>query len=164
MKKIFTLILLLVTFNIYANFPAHNLLLTNTGNRIIYYALSTTENHYQNILCATINNISLKEEVIGSIEPLTTETLMIQPLPDYVNYCNSTWINYTFSFGLTQKAAIYNENWIYITSEFNFSMSASEPYQYVFDCYNNNVCTDKVINQGSSIQYMLDSNSQDFKY
>ncbi len=164
MKKIFILVFLLFTFNVYANFTSKDLLLSNTGNRIIYYALSSTENHYQNILCASVNKNSLKEEVIGYIEPLTTETLTIQPLPDYVNYCSSTWINYTFSFGLTKQAAIYNMNWIYINSQFNFNINASKPYQYIFNCYNKNVCTDKIINNDDSIQYMLDSNSEDFIY
>lgn len=148
--------------------PSFTLKLTNNGDRLIYYALSTTDYHYSPNLCLIVNNATIKQEVFGSIPSGVSKNLVLQPVSDYINFCGSSWISVTFSYGLTLDGALYNQNWIYTGIRFNFSPGTnnSKPFNYQVENFSNSkdVFSDPLINHDLSQQYMINSNSADFVY
>ena len=138
-------------------FQPYNVILNNTGNKVIYVALAVAQDHYNNILGMTVNGKTTKQEIYYPILPAGVVTLKLQPLQNYFDYTNNYYMRYDFAFGLSQQSATYNLNDILFQISFNapplqYSLSQSSKAIIRYDV--NNITT----------EYYIDSDSQYFVY
>jgi len=111
--------------------------------------------------------IRIKQEANGEILSGTSKTITLLALDNYIDYCVGSWITSTFSFGLTEDGAKYNQNWIYINYDFNFSPNTNNKLPFTWESSvnspNKDVFTTDVTPENETIFY-VDSNSASFVY
>ena len=138
-------------------FQPYNIILSNTGNKVIYVALAVTAYSYNNILGMTVNGKTTKQEVYYPILPASVITLKMQPLQNYSDYTNNFYMRYNFAFGLSQQSATYNFD------EIEFEIFFNTPVLwYTLSAGNRAIITYQVNN--NTIEYYINSNSQYFVY
>jgi len=143
-------------------FTAEKFIMTNTGSVPIFYALNYSSNEYSDYLCTTMNGIDFKSKVLGMIYPKNSETMSMLPRDNYIDFCRNTELSYSFSFGLTQDSASYNENSALLSWAFNNipNQQGVPPFTWVKPYATVTAITPDEQSDGSYIIYIYSDSSQ----
>ncbi len=135
----------------------------NTGSQFIYYALSQNQWDYTSFLSLTINDLTDRNDVIGTLASNEIKKFVFTPLPKYYKFTQQPSSTYQFTFGhsLTSAKTYINYPWMKVT--FNL-VTESEPYswgiadngknaQYAVDCHSTGTLTAKCDINSDSVEF-----------
>ncbi len=146
--------------------------LYNNGTKPIYYGLSDTWGTYSNVLCTTVNGLTMKEQVRGLIEPGEIKDFSIALVENYITNCWGTEFWATFTYGISADGANYGMNFSSLRIQFlsTYNKNKTSPFKWVSTISSGataapQTATTFVVNEETGIQQlMIYSDSTDFIY